>query len=132
MNADLSGTWKANLQKSKLLGPPPKAVLVTIRHAGSELTAEMVITGEDGDENRLVFRGPTTGEEVTHTLLGVIWRSQLRWAGPELLIESWANQNGREMHFRDYWWLSGDGETLMMQHRDDDLAGQTTILEKAR
>jgi hypothetical protein len=57
--------------------------------------------------------------------------SRLRRAGPELLIESWVNEKRREMHFREYWWHSGNGETLTMQHRDDDLAGETTILEKA-
>jgi hypothetical protein len=132
MSADFSGTWTANLQKSKLLGPAPKAIVANIQHAGPQLTAEMVITDADGREHSLVFRGTTTGEEVSNTILGLLWRSQLRWVGRELLIESWVNQGGREMHFRDFWSLSPDGETLTMQHRDDDLAGQTTILERAR
>jgi hypothetical protein len=38
---------------------------------------------------------------------------------------------GREAHFRDFWSLSSDGQTLIMEHRDDDLAGQITFLEKA-
>jgi hypothetical protein len=32
--------------------------------------------------------------------------------------------------FRDYWSLSDDGATLTMAHRDDDLAGQTTVLKR--
>ena len=91
----------------------------------------MVITGADGGEHSLVFRGTTTGEEVSNIILGVPWRSQLRWVGRELLIESWVNHGGREIRFRDFWSLSDDGETLTMQHRGDDLAGQTTILERA-
>ena len=132
MNADLSGTWTANLQKSRLLSPRPNAIVVKIRHYERELAAEMAITAGDGREHSLLFRGPTTGEEFTNTILGAIWRSQLRWIGSELLIETWVNQDGRELHFRDFWSLSAEGETLTMQHRDDDLTGQTTILERVR
>lgn len=39
---------------------------------------------------------------------------------------------GRQGHFLDYWSLSSDGQTLIMEHRGDDLAGQITFLEKMR
>lgn len=130
MTSDLSGIWKADLHKSRLLGTTPKAVTVKITHTEHELIAEMIIADHDGGEHVLSFRGPTTGEEVTNRVLGTDWRSQLRWEGSELLIESWVNQVGREMHFRDYWSVSNDGDTLTMEHRDDDLAGQITILRK--
>jgi hypothetical protein len=32
--------------------------------------------------------------------------------------------------FRDYWSVSDDRRTLTMTHRDDDLAGQVTVLER--
>jgi hypothetical protein len=35
------------------------------------------------------------------------------------------------MHFCDYWSLSPNGQTLSMEHRNDDLAGQKTVLERA-
>lgn len=54
----------------------------------------------------------------------------MRWVGRELLIESWVKQGERDLHFRDYWSLSSDNETLTMEHRDDDLAGQITIVER--
>lgn len=130
MTCDLSGMWNADLQKSRLLGPAPKAVTVKITHTEHELIAEMIITSHDRGEHVLTFRGPTTGVEVTNRILGADWRSRLRWERHELLIESWVSQAGREMHFRDYWSISTDGETLTMEHRDDDLAGQATILRK--
>jgi hypothetical protein len=37
----------------------------------------------------------------------------------------------RALHFKDYWSLSADGATLTMAHRDDDLAGQTSVLHRA-
>jgi hypothetical protein len=38
--------------------------------------------------------------------------------------------NDRELHFKDHWVLSADGETITMAHRDDDLDGLVSILEK--
>jgi len=113
-----------------VLGPAPKAVLVRINHADPELIVEMVITKMDDTEDRLLFRGITTGEEVTNSVHGIQVRSRSNWVGTELLIESWMNVGGREGHFRDYWSLSSDGRTLTMEHRDDDLAGQITLLER--
>ena len=63
---------------------------------------------------------------------GVEMRSRLEWVDNELLIESWVNVAERHSHFLDYWSLSGDSQTLIMEHRGDDLAGQITFLERAR
>ena len=54
-----------------------------------------------------------------------------RWEGAELIIESWMRAGEREMHFRDCWSRSPDAQRLTMEHRDDDLAGQLTILDRA-
>jgi hypothetical protein len=37
----------------------------------------------------------------------------------------------RDAYFKDHWSLSDDGRTLTMAHRDDDLAGQTSVLERS-
>jgi hypothetical protein len=84
----------------------------------------------DDTEDKLLFRGLTTGEEVVNPVHGIQVRSRSTWIGAELLIESWMSLGGRESHFRDYWSLSSDGEILTMEHRDDALAGQITLLEK--
>lgn len=130
MTPDFSGVWKADLQISKLLGPQPKGVLAKIKHSGEELAAEMLITRLDGREERLLFKGRISVEEVTNVEQGVEMRSRLQWVGNELLIESWVNVAGRQSRFLDYWSLSSDGQTLTMAHRGDDLAGQITFLEK--
>ena len=103
---------------------------VKINHSDPELLVEMVITQMNEIEDRLIFRGLTSGEEVTNLVGTLLVRSRSRWVGTELLIESWMNFGGREGHFRDYWSLSPDGGTLRMEHRDDDLAGQITVLER--
>jgi len=132
MNLNFSGVWQANLEKSKLLGPTPKTVLARINHSDPELVVEMLITKTDDTEDRLLFRGLTTGEEVTNLVYDLQMRSRAQWVGAELLIESWMIVGGREGHFRDFWSISSDGQSLTMEHRDDDLAGQITFLEKAR
>jgi len=47
------------------------------------------------------------------------------------VIESRMTTPDRESHFKDHWSLSNDGQTLTMAHRDDDLAGQVSVLEKS-
>lgn len=131
MNPDFSGIWKANLGRSKLLGPVPKAVLVKIAHSEPGLRAEMLIAKMDGSEERRPFRCLTTGEETIGQLSGVPLRTRSRWVGRELQIEPWLNSGSREMHFRDYWSLSQGGNTLTMGHRYDDLAGRMSLLERA-
>lgn len=130
MNINFTGIWKGNLEKSKMLGPAPQAVLVRINHAEPELIVEMVITKTDDTEDRLLFKGLTTGEEVANPVHGIEVRSCSRWVGTELLIESCMNSGGRKGLFRDYWALSSDGRVLTMEHRDDDLAGQVTVLDR--
>lgn len=132
MTPDFSGVWKADLQRSKLLVPQPKALLAKINQSGEELAAEMLITRSDGREECLLFKGRTSGEEVTNVGQGVEMRSRLQWVGAELLIESWVNIADHHSHFLDYWSLSGDSQTLIMEHPGDDLAGQITFLEKVR
>jgi hypothetical protein len=130
MNIDFSGVWRGNLKQSKLLGVPPKALLVRIAHTDPVLIVEMVFTKSDDMEDRLLFKSRTTGEEVDNPVHGIQVRSRSTWVGAELLIESWMNLGGRESRLRDYWSLSNDRRMLAMEHRDDALAGQITLLER--
>ena len=59
-------------------------------------------------------------------------RLRASWQRDELRIESYMRAGDREFQFRDFWSLSADGLTLKMEHRDDDLAGQVSILERVR
>ena len=131
MNAspNLTGLWKANLEKSKLLSPAPKAIAAKIRHQDPELTVLMMITMSGGAEHRIEFKGPTNGAEVRNIVDGQQWTSRMQWVGEELMIESWVEL--RELHFRDLWSLSNNGHSLTMEHRDDDLHGQITFLDRA-
>jgi len=80
MNVDFSGVWKANLEKSNILGARPKAMMAKIDHSDPEL-AEMVITQLNEIEDLLIFRGLTSGEEVTNFIGSLQVRSRSRWDG---------------------------------------------------
>ncbi len=133
MNAsqNLTGLWRANLEKSKLLGPAPKAIAAKIRHEDSDLLVAMLMTMPDGAEHRIEFKGPTNGLEVFNLVNGQQWKSRMQWVGEELLIESWVESPQRKLHFRDFWFLSENGQSLIMEHRDDDLRGQITFFERS-
>jgi hypothetical protein len=131
MSVNLTGVWNANLTNSRILGPTPRAITVTIAHSDPELQEEIVVTKLDGSEERIVFKCSTNGEPGKNLLNGRAVHGSAKWVGEELVIESRMQSGPREMHFCDYWSLSPNGQTLSMEHRNDDLAGQKTVLERA-
>ena len=125
-----SGTWKADLEKSQFLSAPPRAIFIQIDHAGDQIREEILLTRVDGTEDRVVFTCSTTGEEGHSTLNGKPIRGKTFWYDDELIVESWMSFEDRKLYFRDCWSLSEDGQTLTMEHRNDALAGQRTVLER--
>jgi hypothetical protein len=130
-NANFTGFWNANLGKSTLRGPAPKAISARIEHNDPELRAEVIVFKMDGSEQRVIFQCWTDGRPGRQSLNGETARGNARWEGTELILESWIQAGEREMHFRDCWSLSPDVQRLILEHRDDDLAGQLTILDRA-
>ena len=131
MKADFTGNWRANLLKSKILGPMPSDIAVKIAHSDPELHQEIVVTRPDGTEERLVFQCRTDGELGKTILDGSAVDGSACWDGGELVINLRLQAGTRRLTLCDCWSLSSDGETLSMEHRDDDLAGQITILDRA-
>lgn len=130
MRVSFAGVWNANLGKSRFLGPSPKAILMKIEHSEVELKQEIVVTKVDGSEDRVIFKYCIGGEQDRNLVNGRLVRGSARWEGDELTIESWMQFGAREMHFCDCWSLSPDKQTLIMEHRNDDLAGQITFLDR--
>jgi len=129
MSSNFTGSWKANLAKSKFLSPPPKGVVVQIEHSENRLREEIVVFKHDGREERAVFTFSLDREDGHSALNGQPIRGKARWVGNELVIESWMQFGYRDLHFRDCWSLTENGRTLVMEHRDDALAGQLTVLD---
>ena len=127
---DFSGIWQLNVAKSVILGQIPLQTLMKIEHAEPKLIQRVLILHNDGRENIFAF-DYETGADTTTDLGAGKARSRAHWQGAELMIESWLKSKDRELHFKDYWALSSDGNTLTMAHRDDDLAGQISVFERA-
>lgn len=130
MSVDFSGRWTADLSKSKLLSPRPKAMVVMVAHSEPDLRQEITVTKDDGSEQRIVFECRTNGETDRCRLDGKEVRGQAQWRGEELVIELWMRHGDREIYLCDCWSLSPDRQTLTMEHRDDALAGQVTFLRR--
>jgi hypothetical protein len=131
MSVNFTGNWKADLSRSRFAGPPAAAITAKIEHSDPELRLEMLVTKADGSEDRVAFQCWTNGEEDKSLLNGRAVRGSARWEGEELVIESWVEFGTREMHFCDCWSLSAEGQTLTMEHRTGDLAGQIVVLDRA-
>lgn len=122
---NFSGQWQANLDRSRLRGQVA-IIAMTITHGDEDLRQEIVITRPNGAQERQLVTFPVTGGEATTELRGAPLTIRVRWNGPELIVESTYVGNV----FRDYWSLSSDGRTLTMEHRDDGMAGQATVLDR--
>jgi hypothetical protein len=127
MSIDFSGSWRADVEKSRFRGPAPDAITMEITHCDPDLRQEMVVTSPSGAQDQIVFQCRTNGQRDGCLLNGTPIRCRAGWEGKELIIESWLQAGPREMHFRDCWSLSPDGKSLAMEHRDGDLAGQITV-----
>lgn len=127
---DFTGTWKLSLDNSRLRGPTLKQLLMKIEHREPVLIQEVWFTDGSGSERRQTFT-VEIGAETFNPISGLTARTHARWEGTELVIESRMKTPEREFHFKDNWSLSGDGQTLTMAHRDDDLAGQISVLDRA-
>jgi hypothetical protein len=130
LRPDFSGIWELNLEKSILRGPAPKRILVKIEHREPELVQQILITYADGNKLRMTAMFET-GASRDNLIGRATMRTHARWEGSELLLESTMKTSRRELHYKDYWFLSSDGRTLTMEHRDDDLAGQISVLERS-
>lgn len=128
-HADFTGTWRADLAASRLHGQTPNDITASIHHAEPELRIVMTIA-VGTRSTRMEFAVCDTGEARTNAVLGTEWVSRSRWVGRELLIESYVDAGGRQMHYRDYWSISDDGRRLIMEHRGDDLDGQITVFDR--
>lgn len=126
---NFSGIWELNPKASSLRSSAPRNLVVSIDHREPHLMEEVVFVDATGVERRQVFKCEI-GAESVNSVEGNTLRTRARWNGAELVLESWTKGPDRESHFQDHWSLSRDGQRLTMAHRNDDLAGQISVLEK--
>jgi hypothetical protein len=91
MNSNFTGSWKANLAKSKFLSTPPTGVVVQIEHSENHLREEILVFKHDGLEERAVFTCSTDGDDGHSTLNGQTIRGKACWVGATLATGPGAN-----------------------------------------
>src|ERR1700733_11307109 len=126
MIINFTGLWKADFNKSRLLTEPPQSLSIKIVHSEIEIQEQMTVTKSDGSSQSVIFKCPINGNENEALLNNKCIRGSARWEGEELIIES----EFGGMRFRDCWSLSCNQQILTMEHRNDALAGQLTVLER--
>lgn len=123
-NPDLSGTWKLNLQKSRLLKTSQiHSEILVIKCSG--LSIEMSYT-TDGKESKHSY--VADGKERTlQEVQGGEVVTKARWKKAVLIVETEArlkmpdqpNFNGTSViHTKDRWTLSSDGRSLSVELDD--------------
>jgi hypothetical protein len=129
---NLSGVWKANLEKSKFSGPPPSNYLVVIDQQGPKITETVGNFGRMG-EQRSSFTYSTGDEKPSmNSFRGLPMRTKASWEGGALVLESKV-AGAHAASIREKYELAADGNTLTVntvttvEGKENQ---QTLVLEK--
>ncbi len=106
---NLAGTWKADLQKSKIPGPPLKEYEEVISQAGANVTETMISVGEHGGQRAVLFFA-TDGKPTIKPHQGVPTRTTASVQGNALTVKG--EISGRPDVFERKYELSSDNQTL--------------------
>ena len=127
---NLTGVWKANIEKSKFNGPPPTEYLVIFDQQDSKLTEKTRTVGPHG-EQRASFTYNTDGKPSMNSFQGLPMRTQASWSGNILTLD--AKVAGRPATISEKYALSSDGNTLTITSAmtsDGKTLERTLVLEK--
>lgn len=128
---NLSGVWKADLEKSKFAGPPPTSYLMVIDQQGSTLKETTQTTSRMG-EYRSSATYNTAGEESRNLYRGLRMKSKASLDGNALVIESTV-PGEHPTNIREKYTLGPDGKTLTVEtttNANGKETTQTAVLEK--
>jgi hypothetical protein len=128
---NLSGVWKANLEKSKLNGPVPNSYLVIIDQQASKLEEITGMYGARG-EQRASFTYNLDGKPSMNSFRGLPMRVQASWEGGTLVLDA-KIAGPHPASVKEKYTLSSDGNTLTVDTvttSDGKDHQQTLVLEK--
>ena len=126
MQPDFSGVWRVDFSRSLIHGEPPRAVRMVIDHVGDILRQEVIAHRSTGEESATFVYD--ISRETTNFLRGIPMVTKQRWEGDILIIEGTIESPAKHLWVKDHWFLAESGKTLIMEHRDDDLAGQRSVM----
>ncbi|MDQ2898493.1 MAG: c-type cytochrome [Acidobacteriota bacterium] len=128
---NLTGVWKANLEKSKVNGPAPSSYLEIIEQQGSKLTETIGITSPRG-EQRSSYTADTSGKPTMNSYRGLPMRTVASSEGGALTLTSKV-AGPRPATVTEKYTLSPDGNTLTVEtvtSSNGKDTQQTMVLEK--
>lgn len=134
--ADITGSWKLNLAKSKY-GENyriPKAQTTTWERVGAKLK---LTQHEEFADPPSPIEGSAEywidGRESVNTIMGNKVISVAKAEGEDLVIESKSNFNGNDILLRDRWVLSSNNKTLTLNRHFEGMgrtSNQTIVFDK--
>jgi hypothetical protein len=109
---NFSGEWKMNASKSDFgQMPPPSSVVQKITHEDPSLKFSSTWTGDQG-EMTIDATYTTDGKECANKSPMGESKSNLKWDGDTLVIETKADFQGNSATITSRWALSEDGKIL--------------------
>lgn len=110
---DISGVWKADLEKSKIT-PAPKSYLMIIEQKESRINGTVGITGQRG-EDRSTFTYNTQRPSI-NSYRGIPLRAKSSWDGNVLKVDEHVG-GARPMDIHETYTPSADGKTLTLERK---------------
>ncbi len=130
---DFSGSWKANVAKSKFGAmPSPEKYTRVIEHKEPTVKIEESQASERGEWTGTINL-KTDGTETTSEIRGNALKSVSQWDGEVLSVKSKLDLNGNLIDFNDRLSLSSDKQTLTLQRKIDTPNGvmeQSVVFER--
>jgi hypothetical protein len=121
--ADLTGTWKLNLEKSKLSKTAKvQSETIAITYSGESIQMRYISDGRNSTETYIADGKEKTVKQIQ----GGEVAAKAQWKGPVLIIETTARlkmpnsavNGGDIIHTKERWKLSGDGQMLIVEQDD--------------
>ena len=130
---NLSGGWKANIEKSDFGPfPPPYELTEQIEHKDPSLKITWHLDGEQGEDGG-VATFMTDGTETVNLFGDLELTSVVIWEGDLLKFKSRGLLQGSEAEFEESWTVSEDGKTITVNRRMSSVMGeakQKLVLER--
>lgn len=127
--ANLTGTWKMNADKSKFEQGGPSGIVIKFDHKDGSLAETLTLT-HDGNDRAVDLKYTTDGKESSQEIMGQPGQTAVKWESDGWLIE-WKAE-GRS--FVRKITLSADGKTMTMVVKQTSSDGgavtDTVVLDK--
>jgi len=111
---DITGAWKANLDKSEIPGPPPDEMKYSIRFEGDMLLMTATETLAGAPPRIVELKFDKTGKETVNRFGDTEMRTVLRVEGKEVLEETVFTTGAVKVYRKSRQFLSDDGKTLTL------------------